>query len=364
MGPIPRTIHDIDTPAAVVDLDLVRRNIQALQTYLDGTPVHIRPHVKTHKTPQIALMQIEAGAPGVTAAKVGEAEAMVAGGVRDVLIANQVVGAAKIARLCALAQNARVSVAVDDARNVHDLSAAAVAAGVTIGIVIEIEVGMERCGVAAGAPAVTLAQTVAAAPGLDLVGLMGYEGHTVVIEDHAEREAAARGALGRVIETKALCEAAGLNIREVTGGGTNTFDITSKIDGWTELQCGTYATMDAGFRPHSGHMFESAFWILASVISRPAADRVVLDAGRKAVSFEPGGTPIIEDPSGLEIDGLSEEHAKVSLTSESPDLQPGQKVRITPWHGCTTFNLHDTVYVVQDDEVVDVWSIAGRGKFT
>ena len=111
-------------------------------------------------------------------------------------------------------------------------------------------------------------------------------------------------------------------------------------------------------------MFESAFWILASVISRPATDRVVLDAGRKAVSFEPGGTPIIEDPTGLEIESLSEEHAKVSLTSQNSDLQPGQKVRITPWHGCTTFNLHDTVYVVQDDEVVDVWSIAGRGKFT
>ena len=227
MSATPRTLTDIDTPAAVIDLDLVRRNIQTMQRHLEGTPVHVRPHVKHHKTPGIALMQIEAGAPGVTCAKVGEAEAMVAGGVGDVLIANQVVGPIKIARLCALARQARVTVAVDDARNVRELSQAAVANHVTIGIVIEIEVGMNRCGILPGAPAVALARKIDASPGLDLVGLMGYEGHAVGIVDRAEREAVARSSLAAVIETKAACEAAGLEIREVTGGGTTGASATT-----------------------------------------------------------------------------------------------------------------------------------------
>ena len=364
MSVTPRTLADIDTPAAVIDLDLVRRNIHTMQRHLEGTPVHVRPHVKHHKTPGIALMQIEAGAPGVTCAKVGEAEAMVAGGVGDVLIANQVVGPIKIARLCALARQARVTVAVDDARNVRELSQAAVANHVTIGIVIEIEVGMNRCGILPGAPAVALARKIDASPGLDLVGLMGYEGHAVGIVDRAEREAVARSSLAAVIETKAACEAAGLEIREVTGGGTNTFDITSAIDGWTELQCGTYVTMDAQFRPHAGHAFEQAFWILASVISRPAPGRAVLDIGRKSMAFEPGGMARVEDPPGVELLGLSEEHGSLALHAQAPDLQPGDRLKVTPWHGCTTFNLHDILYVIQDDEVVDVWPISARGKFT
>jgi D-serine deaminase-like pyridoxal phosphate-dependent protein len=362
MAPEPRTVGEIDTPAAVIDLDLVRRNIQTMQDFLQDTPVHIRPHCKTHKTPQIARLQIEAGAPGVTCAKVGEAEAMAAGGVEDVLIANQIVGHIKIERLCRLAGQIRLAVAVDDPTNVDDLSAAAGRHGVTLGVVVEIDVGMERCGVDAGRPAVDLARRVADSPSLDLVGLMGYEGHAVGIVDRAERTATVLRSLQPVIATKHLCEDAGLEIREVTGGGTNTFDITSKIPGWTELQCGTYATMDAGFREHAGHAFENAFWILSQVISRPKPERVILDCGRKTLAAEPSGLPVIDDPLGLELLSLSEEHGKVLRHPGAPDLRPGDRVRVTPWHGCTTFNLHDKVYVLQDDQVVDIWPIAGRGK--
>jgi len=346
MSATPRTLADIDTPAAVIALDLVRSSIQVMERHLEGTGVHVRPHVKHHKTPGIALMQIEAGAPGVTCAKVGEAEAMVEGGVRDVLIANQVVGPLKIARLCDLARQAQVTVAVDDARNVRELSEAAVANGVTIGIVIEIEVGMNRCGILPGEPAVALAKQIDAAPGLDLVA---HQAHS---------------SLAAVIETKAACEAAGLEIREVTGGGTNTFDITSAIDGWTELQCGTYVTMDVWFRPHAGHAFEQAMWILSSVVSTPAPGRAVLDIGRKSMAFETGGLPLVEDPPGIELLSLSEEHGSLALHDGAPDLQPGDRLKVTPWHGCTTFNLHDTLYVIQDDEVVDIWPISARGRFT
>ncbi|MBM4436705.1 MAG: DSD1 family PLP-dependent enzyme [Actinobacteria bacterium] len=360
----PSTIRDIDTPAAIIDLDAVKRNIQTMADYLRQTPVHIRPHVKTHKTPQIAQLQIAAGAPGVTSAKVGEAEAMVAGGVRDVLIANQITGPLKIDRLVKLAQQARVAVAVDDPANVDDLAAAARAAGVTIGVVVEVETGMTRCGVLPGQPAVDLARRVADRPGLEFRGLMGYEGHTVGVLDRAEREAKALAALQGVLETKARCEAAGLPVRDVTGGATNTYDITSRLPGWTELQCGTYATMDANYRRHVGHVFQQAFWVLASVISRPAKDRAILDCGLKSVTREASGAPVIDDPEGLELAGLSEEHGKVLLHPGAPDLKVGDRVRVTPWHGCTTFNLHDRLYVLQDDEVVDLWGITGRGRFT
>ncbi len=359
----PRRIDEIDTPAAVIDLDLVRRNIETMASMLRDTPVHIRPHVKTHKTPQVAHMQIAAGAPGVTAAKVGEAEAMVAGGVTDILIANQIVGAIKIERLGQLAESATLTVAVDDAANVADLSAMAQRRGVTIGVVVDIEIGMKRCGVAPGQPVVELARRVLESPGLDLVGLMGYEGHTVTIPDAGERETAVRRSLALVIESKEQCEAAGIEIREVTGGATNTIESTRQVDGWTELQCGTYATMDAWYRPMSGHLFENAFWILSRVISRPTTDRLVLDCGRKSIPEEPAGMPIIDEPEELELIGLSEEHAKVDIHGAS-DARPGDTVRVTPWHGCTTFNLHDSVYVLQGDEVVDIWPVTGRGKFT
>ena len=364
MPQTPRTLDDIDTPAAVIDLDLVRRNILALQNYLKGTSVHARPHAKTHKTPRIALLQIEAGAPGVTCAKVGEAEAMVAGGVGDVLISNQVVTPLKIERLCKLAEQARMTVAVDDAANVDDLAAAARRHGVSLGVVVEVETGMQRCGVLPGRPTLELARRVTDSRGLELVGLMGYEGHTVGIVDRAEREAATRQALQPLIETKQLCEQSGIPIREVTGGASNTYDITSQIPGWTELQCGTYVTMDAQFRPHVGHVFDQAFWVLSTVTSRPTADRVVLDCGRKTISAEAGGTALIDDPAGLELVGLSEEHGRVIRHEGAPDLRVGDKVRVTPWHGCTTFNLHDTLYVLQASEVVDIWPIAARGKST
>ena len=360
----PRTIDEIDTPAAIIDLDLVKRNIKALEDFLHDRPVHARPHAKTHKTPAIGRLQVEAGAPGLTCAKVGEAEAMVDGGIDDVLVANQVVGPTKIERLCRLAERARVSVEVDDAANVDEISQAAQRRGVSIGVVVEIDVGGPRAGVPPGEPALELARQIMDRPGLDFVGLMAYEGHTVGIEDFDERDAAARAALAPVIETRQMCEAAGIPVREMTGGATNTFDITATIDGWTEIQAGTYVTMDAWFRPHVGHVFTQAFWILSSVTSRAKPGYVHMDGGRKSIAFEPSGSPVIDDPEGLKIEVVAEDHLHVKMLAGAPDLRPGDKVRVTPWHGCSTFNLHDIVYVLQDDEVVDIWPIAGRGRFT
>ena len=360
----PRTIDEIDTPAAIIDLDLVKQNIKTLEDFVRFRPVHARPHAKTHKTPAIGRLQVEAGAVGLTCAKVGEAEAMVDGGIEDVLIANQVVGPIKIERMCRLAQRARVAVEVDDPANVDEISAAARRHGVTIDVVVEIDVGGPRAGVPPYEPALALARRVMDRPGLEFTGLMAYEGHTVGIVDRDERAAAARAALAPVIETRELFESEGIPVREVTGGATNTFDITGAINGWTELQAGTYVTMDAWFRPHAGHAFTQAFWILTSVTSRAKPGYVHLDGGRKSIAFEPSGFPVIDDPEGLEIEVVAEEHLHVKMHDGAPDLRPGDQVRVTPWHGCGTFNLHDTLYVLQDDEVVDIWPISGRGRFT
>ncbi len=360
----PRTIDEIDTPAAIIDLDLVKQNIKTLEDFVRFRPVHSRPHAKTHKTPAIGRLQVEAGAVGLTCAKVGEAEAMVDGGIEDVLIANQVVGPIKIERMCRLAHRARVAVEVDDPTNVNEISAAAQRHGVTIGVVVEIDVGGPRGGVPPHEPALALARRIMDRPGLEFTGLMAYEGHTVGIEDWDERNEAARAALAPVIETRELFEAEGIPVREVTGGATNTFDITGTINGWTELQAGTYVTMDAWFRPHAGHAFTQAFWVLTSVTSRAKPGYVHLDGGRKSIAFEPSGTPVIDDPEGLEIEVVAEEHLHVKMLDGAPDLRPGDQVRVTPWHGCGTFNLHDTLYVLQDDEVVDIWPISGRGRFT
>ena len=360
----PRTIDEIDTPAAIIDLDLVNQNIKTLEDFVRFRPVHARPHAKTHKTPAIGRLQVEAGAVGLTCAKVGEAEAMVDGGIEDVLIANQVVGPIKIERMCRLAQRARVAVEVDDPVNVDEISAAARRHGVTIDVVVEIDVGGPRAGVPPYEPALALARRVMDRPGLEFTGLMAYEGHTVGIVDRDERAAAARAALAPVIETRELFESEGIPVREVTGGATNTFDITGAINGWTELQAGTYVTMDAWFRPHAGHAFTQAFWILTSVTSRAKPGYVHLDGGRKSIAFEPSGFPVIDDPEGLEIEVVAEEHLHVKMHDGAPDLRPGDQVRVTPWHGCGTFNLHDTLYVLQDDEVVDIWPISGRGRFT
>ncbi len=360
----PRTIDEIDTPAAIIDLDLVNQNIKTLEDFVRFRPVHSRPHAKTHKTPAIGRLQVQAGAVGLTCAKVGEAEAMVDGGIEDVLIANQVVGPIKIERMCRLAHRARVAVEVDDPANVDEISEAAQRHGVTIDVVVEIDVGGPRGGVQPYEPALALARRIMDRPGLEFTGLMAYEGHTVGIVDRDERDAAARAALAPVIETRTLCEAEGIPVREVTGGATNTFDITGTIDGWTELQAATYVTMDAWFRPHAAHAFTQAFWILTSVTSRAKPGYVHLDGGRKSIAFEPSGFPVIDDPEGLEIEVVAEEHLHVKMLDGAPDLRPGDQVRVTPWHGCGTFNLHDTLYVLQDDEVVDIWPISGRGRFT
>ena len=353
-------VDDLDTPALLVDLDALERNLATMARFFAGRPAHLRPHVKTHKCPEIARRQLAAGARGITCAKLSEAEAFAAAGFDDILIANEIVGPAKIARLMALARRARVTVAVDDVTNVAALSQAAQREGLRLPVLVEVDVGMGRCGVAPGEPALALARKVADAPGLELAGLMGYEGHLVLVRDQAERTARVEAALAPLIGTKALLEREGLAVPVVSGGGTGTYDITGAYPGVTEVQAGSYVFMDATYLPVRPE-FEPSLFVLTTVISRPDRNRLVVDAGLKATTGE-FGPPYVLGIEGIESVRLSEEHGRIGLAEgNAVTLRPGDRLRLIPSHCCTTVNLYDRLYAVRGGVVKGVWPIAARG---
>ncbi len=350
----------LDTPALLLDLAAFERNVARMAAFFADKPAALRPHSKTHKCPQIAQRQLAAGAIGITCAKVSEAEVMAAAGIDDILVANQVTGATKIERVTDLAGRCDLMIAADDAGNVAQLSAACVAKGVSLRVLVEVDIGMGRCGVQPGRPALDLARQVADAPGLGLAGLMGYEGHLVLTADPAEREARVRAAFAPLAETVALLEADGLPVSIVSGGGTGTYDVTGTLPFVTEVQCGSYVFMDTTYgavRPE----FEPSLSVLTTVVSRPVRQRVVVDAGLKAMSSE-FGWPRPLYGTDLAVHYLSEEHGVLDL-AEGGHFEggPGTKVRFRPSHCCTTINLHDWLHVIQNGELVDVWPIAARG---
>ena len=358
--------YAINTPALLIDLEKMEFNIARMAHFFKDREASLRPHVKTHKTPVIAHKQIEAGAIGITCQKLSEAEVMVAAGIKDILIANEVVGANKIKRLVNLARYTRIKVAVDNSSNVADISEAAEDKGVRVGILVEVNIGMNRCGVPPGETALRLAQEVAKHKGLEFLGLMGYEGHCVFIKDYQERKCKVNESLTLLVTTKKLLEEKGLECRIVSAGGTGTYDITGSYPGVTEIQVGSYVTMDAKYSAIEGvgGKFKQALTILASVISRPTDNRAILDAGMKAMSTDMG-LPEIAYPKGLKISRLSEEHAcLIDLHGVTKKQLPvGAKIEMIPSHGCTTINLHDFFFGIRDGVVESTWRIEARGKF-
>jgi D-serine deaminase-like pyridoxal phosphate-dependent protein len=351
---------DLDTPALCLDIEVVERNIRHMADYLCEGPVRLRPHCKTHKSPALARMQLAAGAIGVTCAKLGEAEVMAAAGIKDLLIANQVVGPVKIARLANLAGYTDVIVAVDNARNIADLSAAAAAKGVRLRVLVEVEIGHGRCGVPPGQPALDLARTVMASPGLRLAGLMGYEGHAIMTPDPVERRAQTEAALALLTGTADLLRAQGIPVEIVSSGGTGTYFITGEYPGITELEAGSYITMDRQYRETVGIDFEYGLTVLSTVVSVRGSDYAICDAGLKALTRD-FGMPLVVDPPGWELTGLSEEHGHLNRV-DGPPLDVGAKVEIVPNHGCTTINLYDTYHVVREGTLEALWPVAARGR--
>lgn len=349
----------IDTPALIVDLDKFESNLEKMADYFEGVDVDLRPHIKTHKCPVMAIKQVNAGAIGVTCAKVGEAEVMAKAGISDILIANQVVGATKIMRLLDLLHLSDVKVAVEDDGNVEELNEGAKSRNKVLKVIIEVDVGMNRCGVRDFEGAVKLAKKIDKMKNLELVGIMGYEGHIIFTFEKEEREKLGTQCMETLVDFKKHLEKEGFSIPIVSGGGTGTYDIASKVEGITEIQAGSYLTMDVTY----GYLnlgFEQALTLLTSIISIHD-DHVILDCGMKAVSGE-FGQPQVLGLEGASISSLSEEHGHM-VYHKASKLTIGQKVELVPSHGCTTVNLHDNFYVVKDDTLEGVWEISARGKF-
>ncbi|HEX4213648.1 MAG TPA: alanine racemase [Candidatus Dormibacteraeota bacterium] len=353
---IGRAPEDLPTPALLLDLDQVRSNIADMARRVAALNIGLRPHAKLHKNPTIARMQVDAGAVGLTVATVWEAAMMVHAQIPNVLIANEVVGPEKIRALAETAGEGEVTAAVDEAGNARDLSAAAREAGSTIGILVEVDVGMARGGVRSPAAALELARVVADLPGLRLHGVMGYEGHCNGEQDRGERQRKVGVANGALLEAADLLTGAGIECPVVSAGATNTYDITGANPRITELQAGSYVFMDA-YHGLLAPEFPVALTVLGTVVSRHGTS-VVLDSGRKTVGGEPGVPRV--DLEGWRTRGLSEEHLLLDAPASSP-VKVGDRLRVVPGYAPTTVNLHDVYYVVEEGVVADVWPILARG---
>ena len=360
--PLPGTpIEELDTPCIVVDLDLAEANIAKLQNAANDMGVHVRPHSKTSKSPYWVRKQLEAGAIGICCAKVGEAEVMVEAGITEVMITSQVIGKSKIARLLALAPSAQMIVAVEDSSNVLELSEASTAAGVEIGVIVELNVGQDRCGTDPDG-AVLLARQVSEAPGLRFDGLMGYEGHLVAERDYETRKAETEKAMAIVTHTADLIRDAGISVPIVSAAGTGTYDITGRVKGITELQCGSYLFMDGDYAEVFDD-FTPALSVLSTVISRQKEDAAVVDMGLKSISIDRGLAEILS-PSGATIVKHSEEHTIIHLPDvKSRAINIGDKVQSRPTHGDTTINLHEYYFGIRNGKLEAVIPISARGKF-
>ena len=353
-------VKEIDTPALVIDLDVMEDNIARMAKYFAGIDANLRPHIKTHKCPIIAQKQVEAGGRGITCSKLGEVEVMVYAGLRDILIANEIVGKQKIKRLMDLAQQADLTVAVDDPGNIDDLSKAAETAGIKLKVLVDVNVGMDRCGVEPGEPALGLAKKVAASPGLKFMGLMGYEGHVVSIASTDERTRKGRESMKLLMATKDLIEKAGLPVPVVSSGGSGTYNISGPYPGVTEIQAGSYIFMDAHYQ-ETGIEFRNSLTLLATIVSLHLPDRIMTDAGMKSITAE-FGFPVVKGRDDLEVIGQNEEHGKIRTKTGTTSLKVGDRIELIPSHGCTTVNLHDRYYAVRKGKVEAVYPILARGK--
>ena len=350
-------VDALDTPCLLIDLDKVERNLDAMARAFASTAVRLRPHGKTHKSPALARMQMQRGAVGICCAKLGEAEVMAAAGISDILVTTEIVGQSKIRRLLGLASYTRVTTVVDSEYPASQISDAAAAAGMRLDCLLDIDVGTNRTGVAPGEAALALGLRVARMPGLNLIGVQGYEGHAQHVVDIAARKASNGAAMRLLSDTVDLLRANGLNIQTVSTAGTGTCEHAAQWDRVTEVQPGSYLFMDTDYGRVEGLQFEYALTVLASVISA-RGNGVVVDAGLKALSTDSGPARPVDAgisyvPFGDEFGLLTFEHGGT--------LSLGSRVLLIPSHCDPTVNLHDFYYVTRGSVVVGAWPIAARG---
>jgi D-serine deaminase-like pyridoxal phosphate-dependent protein len=360
---------DISTPALVLDLDRFEANIARMAEHVRAAGKGLRPHAKTHRCPEIARRQVSAGALGVACAKLGEAEVMAAEGLRGLLITTEVVPAPKIQRLIRLVREAPDTiVVVDNAENARDIARAAAGAGVTVHVLVDVEVGGRRTGVAPGEPALALARELVALPALRLRGLQGYAGQCAHVMGWQARREASRAAMAPLAETRHLLERAGLPVEIVAGGSTGTWDIDVEMPELTELQAGSYCVMDVDYRRIGGRQsdalveFSTALTVMTTVISIPEPARAMVDAGLKAFATDKPFPPDAVERPGIEYGFAGDEHGRLTLRDPDRPFKLGERIEFVPPHCDPTINLYDRIHAVRGAEVEAIWPVAARGR--
>jgi 3-hydroxy-D-aspartate aldolase len=348
-------IEHIETPALILDLDVMERNMEAMDKLLEGSNARLRPHYKSNKCTAIAHMQMARGAKGITCAKLSEAEDLVLAGIPDILIANQVTETSKITRLAYLAGCCRMTVCVDNSSNIADLQNAAALQNTVIHCLVEYDIGMNRCGVHTKEDFAALAKQILTCPNLRFDGIQAYAGNLAHEEDAISREAASSKVEEKLSDLKIYLEEKGITVQEISGVSTGTVEFHIKDTVYTELQPGSYLFMDAAYQA-VGIKFEHSLFVLATVISRQN-EAVITDAGLKSVSVDQR-PPRFVGCESYDAD-MSEEHC--AIYGKDLPQKIGDRMFLIPSHCCTTVNLYDYLYFVRKGEVVDRAPVTGRG---
>jgi D-serine deaminase-like pyridoxal phosphate-dependent protein len=347
-------LHEIETPALLVDLDAMESNIHKMAGFFRDQPAKLRPHFKNHKVPILASKQLEAGAIGITCATLREAEILVDHGISSILIANEIAGESKIKWFADLSRRSDVMVAVDDERVVSDIACVAAKQGQPLSVLVDINVGLNRCGVPPREPACRLAKS-AVEKGLRFRGLMGYEGHLQVLPPGEERDERVRDVAKSLVDSRILIEREGIPVEIVSTGGTGTYYVSGAFPGVTEIQGGSYLLMDTLY-VNRGSPFTRALTLLASVISQPEPHRAVVDCGMKELSAE-RGLSLLKDIEGVVLKALHAEHGLLEFQNSGVHLELGQKIELWVHYSDATVNLHHRMYGVRKGHVEEIFRI-------
>ncbi len=349
-----RRADELPTPVLVADIIKLKENLSRMDGWMDGTSCKLRPHFKSHKCVELARRQeTMPNTSGITCAKTSEAEKLVEGGLTDIIIANQVIGKDKVTRIARLNRNVMVRVAVDSKIGIEQLAAASREEQIETGVLIEVDIGMDRGGVKSGRETLDLAKFIKGITGVRLDGLQAYEGHITMLENGEERKRLVKRDMQPLITTRKKLESEGFPVF-ISSGGTGTYDLTGKIKEIDELQCGSYALMDSVYKKIKPE-FHIARYILAT-INTVRNGIAVADVGLKGVGNE-YGLPDLPDYPEAEILYLAEEHMVIKNIATSI----GDKVKIFPPHGCTTNNLYTRMWISRNGIIEDLWEIEGRG---
>jgi D-serine deaminase-like pyridoxal phosphate-dependent protein len=360
-------VQELSTPALTVDLDVLEKNLGRLAQFCRRQGVALRPHIKTHKTVEVARMQLAHGAAGLTVAKVGEAEVMAAAGFDDILVAYPILGQEKLQRLAAIARARRLLVSLDSEAAAQELSRAAAAQNASIGVLVEIDVGAHRCGLGPGSALVTLAKAIDRLPGLKFRGLMSFFGNIWGTAEQRRAEAEAVG--GHFARALAAFQAEGMPVEIVSGGSTPAAEFTHLIHGLTEIRPGTYVYNDLNtYYQGACGLEDCAVRVVATVVSTAVPGRAIIDGGSKTFSSDPLGSGpksgygyVVEAPDAP-IVKLNEEHGYLDIAQSQHRFRVGEVVTVIPNHVCVTVNMHDEILTVRQGEAVGCWKIAARGK--